>query len=175
MQTPLCLTILRTSILRCPSLVSFLRQKIKDAYKQQTFEDVPSVDILWVGHLNSLMHKVTYRKGSELSYISIKSVEDSSERATKYNEQIVSYTKKHPEDEILYDAIFVDEGQDFEPAEFQLLLGLLKPHEKTGEKTLVIFYDDAQNIFGRQRPNWKQIGIDVGRGDRAKEIGRAHV
>ena len=150
------------------ALAPFLRQKIKDAYKQQTFENAPSIDILWVGHLNSLMHKVTYGKGAELTYIAITSVKDSSVRAAKYNDQIVSYTKKHPEDEILYDAIFVDEGQDFEPAEFQLLLSLLKSNETTREKTLVIFYDDAQNLYGRQRPNWKQIGIDVGRGDRAK-------
>jgi len=44
----------------------------------------------------------------------------------------------------------------------------LKPDPKTGEKNLIIFYDDAQNLYGRQRPNWKQIGIDVQRGDRAK-------
>lgn len=69
---------------------------------------------------------------------------------------------------LLYDAIFVDEGQDFEPEEFQLLLSLLKPNEGSEEKNLVIFYDDAQNLYGRQRPNWKQIGIDVGHGDRTK-------
>lgn len=150
------------------SLVSFLRQKIKDAYKQQTFEDVPSKDILWVGHLNGMMHKVTY--GRALHYISPTAITDPADRADQYSEQIQSYIKNHPEESanLLYDAIFVDEGQDFEPEEFQLLLSLLKPNEESGEKNLVIFYDDAQNLYGRRRPNWKHIGIDVGRGDRAK-------
>jgi superfamily I DNA and RNA helicase len=150
------------------SLVSFLRQKIKDAYKQQTFEDIPSKDILWVGHLNGLMRKVTYGRG--LNYISPMAIKDSSERAKEYIEQLQAYRTDHPEEhgKLLYDAIFVDEGQDFEPEEFQLLLSLLKTNETTGEKNLVIFYDDAQNLYGRHRPNWKQIGIDVGRGDRAR-------
>jgi superfamily I DNA and RNA helicase len=151
------------------SLVSLLRQKIKDAYNQQTFEDISSKDILWVGHLNGLMRKVSYDNRA-LQYISPMAIKDSSERATQYIEQVQSFTKSHPEEsgKLLYDAIFVDEGQDFEPEEFQLLLNLLKTNETTGEKNLVIFYDDAQNLYGRHRPNWKQIGIDVGRGDRAR-------
>lgn len=152
------------------SLVSFLRQKIKDAYKQQTFEDIPPDDIMWVGHLNSLVRKVTYGGGTHLRYIPIQQVKDAAQRATEYCEQIDAYTKECPTKAaaLLYDAIFVDEGQDFEPEEFHLLLRLLKPNEKTGEKNLIIFYDDAQNLYGRQRPNWKNIGIDVARGDRAK-------
>ena len=152
------------------ALVPFLRQKIKDAYTQQTFEEIPSADILWVGHLNSLMRKVTYQRSLDLSYIIIKKDDSASERAVRYTNQIQSYLQKHPESEkeLLYDAIFVDEGQDFEPEEFQLLLSLLKTDKKTGEKNLVIFYDDAQNLYGRQRPNWRQVGIDVQRGDRAR-------
>lgn len=146
------------------ALVSFLRQKIKDAYKQQTFENVPSEDILWVGHLNSLMHKATYGRGPELRYIPVEEVPDAARRAIQYMNQFESYIHLHPEKacQTQYDAIFIDEGQDFVPEEFQLLLSLLKLDRTTGEENLVIFYDDAQNLYGRQRPNWKQIGIDVG-------------
>lgn len=153
------------------ALVSFLRQKIKDAYKQQTFEDVPSGDILWVGHLNSLMRKVTYGRGPELQYIAVDTAKDAArERAIQYNSQFQSFIQRHASEDhgLLYDAIFIDEGQDFEPEEFQSLLSLLKPAKKTGEKNLIIFYDDAQNLYGRERPVWRQIGIDVQRGDRAK-------
>ena len=69
---------------------------------------------------------------------------------------------------MLFDAIFVDEGQDFEPEEYKLLLDLVKTHSQTGEKALVIFYDDAQNLYARPRPNWKQVGVDIQRGDRAR-------
>ncbi len=152
------------------ALVSFLRQKIKDAYKQQSFEDIPSGDVLWVGHLNSLMRKVTYGKGSDFQYLSIDVWPKAVARANEYEKQLNQYLAKHAQQEnhILYDAIFVDEGQDFEPAEIQLLLSLLKPDRTTGEKNLIIFYDDAQNLYGRQRPSWKQLGIDVQRGDRAR-------
>jgi superfamily I DNA and RNA helicase len=153
------------------ALVSFLRQKIKDAYKQQTFEDVPSGDILWVGHLNSLMRKITYGRSPELQYIPVDNAKDAArQRAIQYNNQFQSFIQKHTTEEngFLYDAIFIDEGQDFEPEEFQSLLSLLKPDKKTGEKSLIIFYDDAQNLYARERPVWKQIGIDVQRGDRAK-------
>lgn len=149
------------------ALVSFLRQKIKDSYRQQTFEDVPSGDILWVGHLNSLMHKVTYGKSPELRYLPVDTAKDAArERAIQYNSQFQSFIQTHgtEDNRFLYDAIFMDEGQDFEPEEFQSLLSLLKPAKETGEKNLIIFYDDAQNLYGRERPVWKQIGIDVQRG-----------
>jgi superfamily I DNA and RNA helicase len=45
---------------------------------------------------------------------------------------------------------------------------LVKIDLKTGEKSLIIYYDDAQNTYARTRPVWKTIGIDVQRGDRSK-------
>jgi hypothetical protein len=50
------------------------------------------------------------------------------------------------------DAIFVDEGQDLEIEEFTLLLALLRPHPVAGEKALVIFYDNAQNLYAKNAP-----------------------
>jgi len=153
------------------ALVSLLREKIKDAYKQQTFEDIQSGDILWVGHLNGLMHKVTYDRRPELVFMRVDSTKDGArQRAKQYAAQFKTFLEKHAPDDkgLLFDAIFVDEGQDFEPEEFQSLLTLLKPSHKTGEKNLIVFYDDAQNLYARERPVWKQIGIDVQRGDRAR-------
>src|SRR5690242_6912436 len=114
------------------------------------------------------MHKLTYGRSPELEFITMEDCKDASQRAARYHRQFQDYMEKHTEDDIRYDAIFIDEGQDFAPEEFQLLLGLLKPDKKTDEKNLIIFYDDAQNLYARQRPDWRQIGIDVQRGDRAK-------
>jgi len=60
-----------------------------------------------------------------------------------------------------FDVIFIDEGQDFDPEEYRLILDLIKPNEVSEEKPIVIFYDDAQNIYGRSRPVWRDVGINV--------------
>ena len=60
-------------------------------------------------------------------------------------------------------AICVDEGQDFLEDDFRLLRGLCQPGDG-GEPNLCIFYDDAQNLLGRARPNWKSLGLDLTRG-----------
>lgn len=151
------------------SLVPFIRRKIRDAYRQQTLEDLPK-DSVFVVHYNGLLSHLIYDEHIPVKYISVKKVEDPALRATMYREQFKEFAQSNPEwyESLLYDAIFVDEGQDFVPEEYQLLLDLAKTHPDTGEKTLVIFYDDAQNLYARPRPNWKKIGIDVQRGDRSR-------
>lgn len=149
------------------SLVQFIQRKIRDSYKQQTLEALPS-DTVLITHFNGLM--IELRDQRVWDYVPIPKVRDSAQRAIMYREQLGRFATQNPEwyKTLLYDAIFVDEGQDFVREEYQLLLDLLKTHPKTGEKSLVIFYDDAQNLYARPRPNWKQIGIDVQRGDRAR-------
>lgn len=56
-----------------------------------------------------------------------------------------------------YDAILIDEGQDFQETWMKGLLQLL--NNKTD--SLLFCYDPAQNVFGRKRPNWKQVGMKV--------------
>jgi superfamily I DNA and RNA helicase len=88
-----------------------------------------------------------------------------------YRQQIAEFAQTNPEyyNALCFDALFVDEGQDFEPEEFRLLRDLIRPHPESGEKPLVIFYDDAQNLYGRNRPAWQEeIGINVGVGDRSR-------
>src|ERR1017187_8780963 len=63
-------------------------------------------------------------------------------------------TKPDQLNELLFDVIFVDEAQDFEPKEFRVLMELTRVHPKSGLRPLILFYDDAQNIVGKRRPNW---------------------
>jgi hypothetical protein len=144
------------------SLVDFLGRKIRTAYSEQTLEaDIPA-SVLHVSHLNGLMYSLIQR-GWPLEYIKTGAVKDPAKRATMYREQIAGWSAKSPGDfeSRAFDVIFVDEGQDFEPEEFKLLLDLTRPHAATGEKPIVIFYDDAQNLYGRSRPVWREIGINV--------------
>ncbi len=59
-----------------------------------------------------------------------------------------------------FDAVFVDEAQDLEPAEFELLRRLAISREN-GEQALTIFYDNAQNIYGKLTPTWEHLGINI--------------
>lgn len=154
------------------ALVQFIRRKIRDSYRQQTLEALPA-DTVLITHYNGLLWHLIKNESAPVNYIRIKGpqrVEDATQRAMMYREQFRQFAVQNREwyEAMLFDGIFADEGQDFVPEEYQLLLHLIKPNPQTGEKALVIFYDDAQNLYARPRPNWKQIGIDVQRGDRAR-------
>ena len=148
------------------SLVQFIKRKIRDSYQQQTQESLP--DCVTVTHFNGLMEELSQQ--GLWKYIRIKDVDSQAGRTANYREQLNNFKRENPDwfASIQYDAIFVDEGQDLDTEDYQLLLELARPDPNTREKTLVIFYDDAQNLYGKTRPNWKQMGIDVGRGDRAR-------
>jgi len=149
------------------ALVKFIQRKIRNSYRQHTLESLPS-DMVTVTHLNGLMMELSDQ--GVWDYVTIPEVRDPVDRAVIYGKQLQDFASENPEwyEALLYDAIFVDEGQDFVPEEYQLLQELVKKDPRTGERTLVIFYDDAQNLYARPRPNWKQIGIDVQRGDRSR-------
>jgi len=144
------------------ALVDFLRKKVQTAFKEQTLDAEIPATVLTIGHFNGLFGRLK-ANGWPLNYIRISDVKDSTTRAAQYREQIARWAARAPEqyESLCFDAIFVDEGQDFEPEEFKLLLDMIKPHPKTGEKPIVVFYDDAQNLYGRARPVWRDIGINV--------------
>jgi hypothetical protein len=60
---------------------------------------------------------------------------------------------------ILYDAVYVDEAQDLLPGELEFLRRLAR--EEGGKQTLVIFYDNAQNIYAVPAPTWSDLGINI--------------
>lgn len=155
------------------TLVPFLLEKIMIAYRARIGGDefLPDINITL---LNGLMFDLSREKPPLVKYIPIKgpnAVPDPTERASKYRQQLAEFKSNDPHEyeRRLFDAIFVDEGQDFDPEEYKLLLDLLRPAPETGERCLVVFYDDAQNLYARRRPNWKEdVGIDVGKGDRSR-------
>ncbi len=152
------------------ALVDFLKHKIRTAFRTQTLtDDIPS-KVVSVTHLNGLMWALIKDMSWPLRYIAVNQVPDASERAAMYSEQLDRFAQENPAhyQSLCFDVLFVDEGQDIEPEEYALLLRLVKKHLGTGEKPLVIFYDDAQNLYGRSRPVWRDIGINVAVGDRSR-------
>ena len=73
-------------------------------------------------------------------------------------------------------AMFIDEAQDFGPRTLALLAQLVMPSdsEDPRKRPIHIFYDNAQNLYGRGTPRWVELGIDVqGRSTVMKESYRS--
>ncbi len=146
-------------------LVPFIRRKIETAYQQRT-GTVPDPALIQVLHFNGLMWHLSQKglwryQGTDHEEV---------ERAKQYLHDLKFTKENDPStfERCALDAIYVDEGQDFHEDEFRLLKEICGPGEND-EPSLFIFYDDAQNLFGRKRPVWKDLDISIGGG------GRAHV
>ena len=72
----------------------------------------------------------------------------------KYNDTISRLLDQIPIKK--YDAILIDEAQDFEDDYFRLLVN----HLNSETDSLLICYDYAQNIYQR-KSSWKKLGINV--------------
>jgi len=148
---------------RC--LAPFLRKKVAIAYQQRTGSTLPdgTVDVFAYNRLMwHLKEKGLWR------YQPLDDADDAN-RAAEYLKQL-EYVKQHDPaafDAASYDAIYIDEGQDFVEEDFRLLKELCRTPEGK-EPNVYVFYDDAQNLYGRRRPNWQSVGLNV-RG------GRSHI
>jgi hypothetical protein len=146
------------------TLAPFIRQRIDLAFRQRTGRSLPG-DAVEVWHYNRLLYQLS-RKGL-WRYQPVGSGDDE-RRARKYLDDLEHARLNQPSllDAVAYDALYIDEGQDFLEADFRLLKGLCRTPQD-GEPDLHIFYDDAQNLLGRNRPNWKSLGLTI--------VGRSHV
>lgn len=68
-----------------------------------------------------------------------------------------------------YDAILIDEGQDFAQEWIQSLVNIINPESNS----ILFCYDPAQNIFNRKRPSWKSFGLEV-QGKKPTELMRCY-
>ncbi len=60
-------------------------------------------------------------------------------------------------------ALFIDEAQDMGPSTLKLLLSLVEQVDENDQnsRSAHIFYDNAQNIYGRKTPKWSEFGLDM--------------
>lgn len=145
------------------SLVPFLDRKIALAFQQRTGRPLPE-NGLEVRSYNRLMYHLSQQ--GLWRYQRIGEATDDV-RASLYLQNLLDTKKHHPEifDAVGYDAVYVDEGQDFHEEDFRLLKELCRI-APSQEPNLYVFYDDAQNFLGRKRPNWLSLGLNI-RGGRA--------
>jgi len=151
------------------TLVPFIRQKIENAYRQRTGTDL-TADGVEVTHLNQLLFRLSEK--SLWTYQAIhedRGKNGAADRAASYLRELESSRETSPAlvHQFLYDAIYVDEAQDLHPDEIRLLSRLCRTPDDGGLPEIYLFYDDAQNLYGRPRPTWEQLGV--------KLKGRSHV
>lgn len=60
-------------------------------------------------------------------------------------------------------ALFIDEAQDMGPSTLKLLLSIVEQTDADdpNSRSAHIFYDNAQNIYGRKTPKWSEFGLDM--------------
>lgn len=96
----------------------------------------------------------------------------------KYDEAAEVYLNRTDESEIepCCRALFIDEAQDLGPNALRLLLSLVEksdPHD-WNSRSAHIFFDNAQNVYGRKTPKWSDFGLDMrGRSTVMKESFRS--
>lgn len=59
-----------------------------------------------------------------------------------------------------YGAVLIDEGHDFEPEWYKLIVQMIDPNTNS----LLVLYDDAQNIYGqasRKKLSWKSLDVQA--------------
>lgn len=60
-------------------------------------------------------------------------------------------------------ALFIDEAQDMGPSTLKLLISVVEQThaDDPNSRSAHIFYDNAQNVYGRKTPKWSEFGLDM--------------
>jgi hypothetical protein len=74
----------------------------------------------------------------------------------EWGTRFLAFLGEEPGGNDKYDAILVDEAQDFEPSWFRCLLASMNDPE---DGDLLIVADGCQSLYGRSKVSWSQLGI----------------
>ena len=137
------------------TLVQYLRQRIDDRFGRLAW-DKPPPEALTVTHFEGLVRDLEAKAPTLATGLTFK---EKDERAKRMRESLdpLDDAAREP---LLHDAVYVDEAQDLTPEEIRLLVRLARKDEKGGQ-TVVLFYDNAQNIYGVPTPVWSDLGVNI--------------
>ncbi len=96
----------------------------------------------------------------------------------EYDEAAKAYLERRPCESISArcNALFIDETQDMGPNTLKLLSAIVEQLDRNDDNSRAVrlFYDNAQNIYGRETPKWSELGLDMrGRSTVMKESFRS--
>lgn len=137
------------------TLVHYLRSKIEVGYGRMALE-APPEDMLKITHFEGLVRDIESKHPSLATGLTYEKKEERAKALSAAFDKLDAATKES----LLFDAIYVDESQDLIPAEFEFLLRLARK-EKDDKQTFILFYDNAQNIYGVTPPTWEKLGINI--------------
>ncbi len=114
------------------------------------------------GHVNVTVlhfHSLAYHSGVRFKK---NDAEDSRESDADFGERLLKHLQEGRTSEARkYDAVLVDEAQDFEASWFRCVLQWIKDPD---EGDLIVVCDGHQSLYRRSRIRWKDVGIHaVGR------------
>lgn len=143
------------------SLVALLKARIQRAYTALTGEGILP-DNLMVTDLNRWLFGISHRS-DQFKYISGGRLGRNNQRSRRHLEQLEAFRSDYPQhfDKFCVDALFIDEAQDASPDDFNILRLLVRPNSTTGTRSISIFYDDAQNLYGNPPPSWRELRLDI--------------
>jgi superfamily I DNA/RNA helicase len=145
------------------SLLGLIKQMIQDSWEDKgTKFPWEKVDFC---HISKLLEMLLSQVGLKFD-------------GYEYDAAAEAYLSRRSPDSIpaSCDAMFIDEGQDMGANTLRLLSALVRRSDPTDPKSrsINIFYDNAQNIFGRSTPKWADMELDMrGRSTIMKESFRA--
>lgn len=147
------------------SLVPLLQERISRAYQGLTGQGTLPENII-ITDLNRLLYSIAERIGNYKLFQYVNRNQQAAERARKHLDQLEALRLSYPAifDPLCFDGLFIDEGQDAHPDEYRLLYNLIRPNPTTGERSITIFYDDAQNLYGNPPPTWRNLSLNVAGG-----------
>ena len=142
------------------TLVPFLRQTIEDRYARLTY-DAPPAGSLTVLHFEKVVADLAAAEPTLDTGLTFRDGDERSRRMAEAFDRLPPGRQAG----LGYDHVYLDEAQDLSPDDLRLLRRLARP-DAEGRQSLAIFYDNAQNIYGRRTPTWDELGIKiVGRTD----------
>lgn len=137
------------------TLVHYLSQRIEDRFGRLAW-DKPTNDELAVTHFEGLVRDLGARVPALRSELDFRQKEKRAKSLCEAFDKLNAAAREA----ILCDAIYVDEAQDLLPEEFEFLLRLARKDAK-GNQTFIVFYDNAQNIYGVPTPVWSKLGLNI--------------
>jgi len=149
------------------SLHGLIEDTIEQAWKPDGGVGPSPLERAQLHHVRNLLQSLSREAGLPVSNDDF----DYDEISARYLQR-VPFEKVKPRCQ----AMFIDEAQDMGPHTLRLLSALVEPLDPAnpGHRAMNIFYDNAQNIYGRRAPKWSDMGLDMrGRSTVMKESFRS--
>lgn len=149
------------------SLQSLISDSIVTAWEKETNGQAFPWNRVELHHVNEILRVMLPEVGLSLRDFGF-----------EYNAAAQAYLRRKSIGDIKprCDVLFIDEAQDMGPHTLRLLSSIVSQTDEIDEnsRSVNLFYDNAQNIYGRSTPKWSDFDLDMrGRSTVMKESFRS--